>query len=256
MGVSELLRAAEPAEETRYSVRIRLFGLLELENQFGMVKENTARSSLSWSLLKYLLLNPEAEISREEILRDLWPDDEKDAASVLRIRLHRLREALAPLQLDGKNGLVLFRGKAYSLNPRYTLWTDAEAFLELMEQIRTSAPDDPAALELCVQALELFRGPFMAYTEKAPWVTRYRDYYHKELCVLARNTLTRMSALGDDRALDLLCRRAAAIVPEEGALHQHIIKYMIRHKRQAELVRYISFLSQYSGPEFDWLEQS
>ena len=56
MEISE--KPHEPAADSEYDVKVRLFGLVELENQYGIVTERVAYSALSWLLLKYLLVNP------------------------------------------------------------------------------------------------------------------------------------------------------------------------------------------------------
>ena len=54
-------------QEVTAPLRIRLFGRLELENQWGRAAEDTSRPSLSWLLLKYLLVNPDRGVTGEEL---------------------------------------------------------------------------------------------------------------------------------------------------------------------------------------------
>ena len=114
-------------------VNVRLFGRLELENQWGSAGENPSHPSYSWALLKYLLLHPGREIALEELLGTVWPDDpEIHTQYAANIRLRRLREALKPLQLQGKTGLILYGNGRYSLNPDYTLLTDTDLVRDLL----------------------------------------------------------------------------------------------------------------------------
>lgn len=240
------------AAETPYSVRVRLFGVVELENRYGRVTENRSRQSLSWLLLKYLLVNPGREIGLEELIGTLWPATEGNDEGAARVRLRRLREALAPLHLDGRSGLVLFSLGKYCLNPDYEVHSDEDELLRLLARIRISEPDEAGGLEACAQALELMRGEFMEYTPDAPWLRRYRDYYRREAAWLCRATLERCSAPEDGEALSLLCRRAAALVPEDEELHRAIIGRLLDGRMEIELMRHIAQLSR-SG-KAAWLE--
>ena len=62
-------------EEVSAPLRVRLFGRLELSNSWGTVAENPARQALPWLLLKYLLVNPDREVSGGELRGTVWPDD-------------------------------------------------------------------------------------------------------------------------------------------------------------------------------------
>ncbi|MBR2491829.1 MAG: hypothetical protein IKB65_10195 [Ruminiclostridium sp.] len=223
------------ATTNKYHVRVTLFGIVTLENHLGRVVENPSRQARPWLLLKYLLTHRERAVTMAE-LHGALPVDGGEAA--YRVRLNRLREALAPLGLDGKSGLVQFGGGTYRLNPRYTLETDVDRFLDLAAQIRACPQEDPAGLSLCKEALALYGGSYLGKTGSAPWAAPYRDYYHQEFTALARTTLARTRLLGDDRALDLLCMRAPGAAPEEGELHGDICRYLQETGREFDLIRY------------------
>ena len=78
------------AQEDR-QVRVTLFGLTTVSNQYGVVEENPAKNSLSWLLLKYLLVNPQRAVGQEELYSVLWPDKpDIDPDGTARVRLRRL----------------------------------------------------------------------------------------------------------------------------------------------------------------------
>lgn len=147
-------------EEVSAPLRVRLFGQLELENPWGRVVENPARQSLSWLLLKYLLVNPDRGVTSEELWEEVWTDRETERAGADRVRLHRLRKALEPLHLDGQNGLVLFHTANYQINPECDITFDTDELFEILTRLRAVPADEPDGLELCRQGLELFRGRF------------------------------------------------------------------------------------------------
>lgn len=232
-------------------VYVRLLGRLELENQWGVASDELSKHTLAGMLLKYLLVEPKGEVSLDELLTGgVWPAGQTDE-SIIRVRLVRLRKSLEPLHLGGRNGLVLYSGGRYSLNPQYVLKTDVGELMALMKCIKGCPIHDPAGLQLCHKALELFRGPFMEGTEDATWIAPYRKYYHKQFEALAENTLERMQALNDDQALEDLCCRTAEILPEEEKLHRNIIHHLMKQRRAQEVTRHITQLDR-SG-RADWI---
>ncbi len=230
-------------------VHVRLFGALELSNRRGTAGENRARQSLSWLLLKYLLANPGREVGSDELEEKLWPISSGEGNGAERVRLRRLREALAPLGLDGRDGLVLYSRGKYILNPDFELLSDEDELLRLMARIRMGGSE---ALSLCTQALELLRGEYLEYTDAAPWLERHREYYRRESAWLCGEAL-RLCVEGQKTApLGLICRRACSLAPGEEALHRAIIGYLIQNKMEIELLRHISHLSR-SG-RAPWLD--
>ena len=233
-----------------FVIQVNLFGQLEIKNQWGKVTESKAKQSLPWNLLKYLLMNPGNPVSLEELIDvGVWPEDGDEVA--VRVRLRRLREALQPLHLDGKRGLILYRDGKYSINPKYIIKTDADEFLELVERIKRHPIDDPAGLLLVDRALGLFQGNYMAQTEDAPWVRGYQDSFKKAFSSLAYHALERILTQRGDAQIKLLCLRSVELLPEEEALHKGIIQYLVDRKQTTELMRHITSLNQ-SG-KADWL---
>ena len=223
----------------KYNVRVTLFDTVTLENHQGRAVENPSRQSQPWLLLKYLLVHRNREVGPEELTAALWPDKPNASGEgAARVRLNRLREALAPLGLEGKGGLVQYAGGRYRLNPRYTLDTDEDRFLDLLARLRACPREDPEGVSLCAQALTLVPGPYLGKTGAAPWAAPYRDYYQREFSALARETLARTRLLGDRRAVDLLCQRAPLLAPEDTDLHQDICRYLQEEGRELDLLRY------------------
>ena len=224
-------------------VQVKLFGPVELSDSWGRVVERRARRPLPWLLLKYLLANSGREVSAGELERELWPERARGSTdNNLRVRLYRLRESLAPLGLDGPEGLVLSCGGRIFLNPDIPVQTDAEQFTALLWREGALPAGDPAGLELCAQGLELYRGTFLEHTAPAPWLDAYRAQYARQFRTLAWRTLRRMDAVGSDGPLELLCRRAAWAAPEDSALQGELIRCLTVRQRQVELIRYVAQL--------------
>lgn len=228
-------------------VRVKLFGVVELENHQGHITENPSKQSYPWLLLKYLLVNRGRDVSQEELIETVWAAaGEDNTEGAARVRLRRLREALRPLGLDNERGLIRFHLGNYSLNPDYEILCDTDRFAELSAALKGCSISDPAGLQLCKDILELLRGPFLQHTQDAPWLNGYRSYYSNAFRDIVPNILERMSALQDYSLVRLLCSRAIVIAPGEEELHRKIISYLVEQKLEFELVRYVSQLSRTS----------
>lgn len=251
----EVATDSRKQQEDKNIVTVRLFGGLELENAVGRVTENRGRQPLPCLLLKYLLLAPGRKMPSEEMLSNVWPMDcGSTAYSTAMVRLRRAREMLEPLDLSGVNGLIQFRDDHLYLDPDCTLQIDAQEFLSLHERSKECPVDDPEGVALTVAALSLFRAPLLEFTDpaEAPWIMEHREFYRKELKALACDALERMKALNDYRELPLLCRRAAAMLPEEEILHREMIGVLMEQELELDLINHVTQLNR-SGAA-DWLE--
>lgn len=251
----EVATDSRKQQEDKNIVTVRLFGKVELENAEGHFEENRGRQPLSCLLLKYLLMHPERKTLSEEMFSHVWPMDcGSTAYSTAIVRLRRAREMLEPLDLSGVNGLIQFRDDHLYLNPDCTLQYDVQEFLSLHERSKECPVDDPEGLALAVAALNLFRAPLLEFTDpaEAPWVVEHREFYRKELKALAYDALERMKALYDYRELPILCRRAAAMLPEEETLHREMIGALMEQELELDLINHVTQLNR-SGTA-SWLE--
>lgn len=242
-----------PLSIGKTEVLVRLFGDVELRNQHGHIVENRSRTPLL--LLKYILLKYPRNVTMDEVIQ-LWPVSKAgvNPESTVAVRLRRAREALRPLNLDTKKGLICYHDETFFLNPTYTLKRDIDDFEDLKKTVTAYSLNDPEGLKLCVKALELFRGPLMEHTKSAPWLEEYRAYYRDEFCQMAIDTLNRIKTLKGEDALSLLMQRAVAVAPECQNLHELMIGYLLEQKCELELIRYLSLLSR-SG-KANWMEKS
>ena len=231
---------------------IRLFGRLEVENDLGRVEESTKSSAL-WSLLKYLLVNSSREVELAELCETIWPEGDPDKAeSAARVRLNRLRAALNPIGLGGRKGLVIHRMLTFSLNSDCSIRTDADEFTELLAELRRCPVEDPRGLDLCGQALELYRGTYLQYTEKDFWFESIQESYHKDFCSLALDTAERINATENSEVLSLLSRRVMALAPDDLELHRAVLGCMTRFSGETVRKRYVTQMMR-SGCVADWL---
>ncbi len=235
----------KPAELPENELIVRFFGALELENKYGKLCENKSKpAGVVWHTLKYLLVNSIRDVEQTELeLLELPGHEEKVPDGAMRTRLRRVRDLLIPLHMGGRNELLLYNDLKYSVNSDYVLRTDEDAFNAIMERLRSLPEDEPEGIELCAEALELCRGPYLSYSGDAKWVKGYQEFYKREFCALCEQTLRRMRALGDSSAAVLLWNRAVAVAPESEETNRAILGYLIEQKKELEVIRYVTHLT-------------
>lgn len=235
-------------------VYIRTFGRLEVENDIGCVEESLKASTI-WLLLKYLLVNSDRVVELAELCETIWLEGDSDnAESAARVRLNRLRSVLNTIGLGGRKGLVIQRKLIFSLNPDCNVRTDADEFTVLLAEINRTPMDDISGLALCEQALELYRGHYLQYTDKDFWFENIQESYQKDFCSLVYNTVDRINATGNSEVLDLLSKRVLALAPDNLDLHRAVIGCLTCFSGETLRKRYITQMMR-SGCVADWLSK-
>ncbi len=116
-----------------------------------------AGDSKPWELLLYLSAQPAEGVMREVVTEAFWPNDERDVEVGHRLRQlrYRLRTVLQRFAPGLPGDVVLHDGGVFRLDPELVT-SDAQCFLALQRQARTSSRDD--AIAAYEQARALYRG--------------------------------------------------------------------------------------------------
>src|SRR5205823_13211802 len=122
-------------------------------------------------LLKLLALAPGHQLHREQVLEQLWPELEPEAAANnLHPALYFLRRVLAPEGGPAAGAYLQLRTQQLTLCPGAPLWVDAEAFAAAAEAARVS--HEPGAYEA---ALELYTGELLPEEPYEEWASAPRE---------------------------------------------------------------------------------
>lgn len=163
--------------------RIQLCGRLKVDFQ-GHHVTPALRGRQGRALLAFLVLKRGRAVSREEMIEAIWPEKQPvNPAAALRTQLSRLRSALGPQSLAGRDTVEL------RLPP--DTWIDLE-IAERAARVSEAALEARAWREAWAQAhitLNIAGRPFLAGFE-APWVDVVRREL-KGLEIRARETIAR-----------------------------------------------------------------
>ena len=231
-------------------VSVRLFGTFEIENHLGRFCEGNATENQSLAFLRYLMTHPGREVGLPELLEHIWAPNRLggDMKNAVALRVRRAKERLAPLGLSKeKDSLIISKNGMYHLNPKYTIQRDVDEFDRLMDRMEEYALDNPDGLQLCLQALDLYRGQFLEQNAAVPWITQQRSYYHQRFLTLVDSILERMKRLQQFEALPGLCSKTASIIPDAEDFHRNLIQLLMDLKEKKLLLRHMYELASWKA---------
>jgi len=139
------------------------------------------RNAKSKLVLKYLIAHKERSIAKEYLMELFWPNTDPECArNNLNVAIYNIRQALK--QNGWKRRSIFYRDGHYCLNPDITIWTDLDAFVDLVERAKTFAKAGDTAKEMSALASldDLYSGDVLEEDRFEDWVLPLRQRF-KEL---------------------------------------------------------------------------
>jgi DNA-binding SARP family transcriptional activator len=172
-------------ENWPWPLKLLTFGRLTLLKDDLPIEFSRKAPKKPLALLKALIAFGGDAVAERRLSEALWPDEEGDAADqALTITVHRLRKLL------GDEIIQIHEGRV-SLNAR-RCWVDVWAFQALLAEADNAARkgNRDAQWRLARQALDLYRGAFLAEDTDEPWTVssreRLRSQFIRQIAALAR----------------------------------------------------------------------
>ena len=232
--------AAEPSAPatTPPDLDVRVLGRLRV-SVGGELRDGEWLVQRPGQLLKYLICMRPRPVGPEQIAGALWPDRGPSAVANVRYFVHRLREHLEPHRPKGANGsLVQTRSHRYRLDPQ-RLRVDADRFeTRVIRGLALLRRGEAAAAEAkLVQALEMYRGDFLAEDRYAEWAFEECGYLH-DLAGQALRSVGEMNLeAGRLDAASRFFSRLAGLEPFDADIHERLIEVDLRRGHRTEAVR-------------------
>ncbi len=147
------------------------------DNPIGIVSKHKM-----WLLFKYLITHKGSVIPTQRIIDLLWPDyqDPSDTA-ILRTTISRLKSLLEPKRTSyRKSSYLIYCKDSCAFNLHTSYWLDIEEFENLTNLAHRLGPNNrKTAIELYLQALELYQGDFLAEDLDLEWAVIPREHYRR-----------------------------------------------------------------------------
>jgi DNA-binding SARP family transcriptional activator len=162
------------------------------------------------ALLCLLITRPGLAASREEVIENLWPDqDPEDGLNSLNQTAYFLRRVFEPkFREESSPGYLHQDGE--------TIWLDA-GLVSAQSLVCRAAVDrlgtDPTAME-ALDLLSSYPAPFALNFAYEEWAARYREPLHASVLRVIEDALRRTIEAEDYRTAIALAERAAVLEPE------------------------------------------
>lgn len=203
-------------------VQVKMFGGFSITIDGITVCESDSPSKKAWMLIQYLIAFQKREISTFELVNILWPDTELSSPSgSLKSLVFRARKLLAPLPIPASELLIQQNG-VYRWNSAVMTEVDSRKFDDLCSQIFMES-DPGKQIQLCLEAVNLYRGEFLPNSSEESWVIPVNTYYASLFLKVAHLCMELYMQEENYSQQIALCRRVLALSPYDETAHYNLI---------------------------------
>jgi DNA-binding SARP family transcriptional activator len=201
-------------------VILNAFGKIEIKTSRGGINEESLVAARVWKLLIFLLIKG-TRVSTQDIITNLWPDEEPEKASAnIRASLYRFRQKTAFILDDN---IIISRSNGYMLNPDLHFITDIYQFEECVEKAK-NLTDSETKRKLLEKGFNLYRGRFYETSDSEQWLLATENRYSAMYMELVRDLLHTLYALQDTPCIREYASRSIEIEPgNPGAYYWMIV---------------------------------
>jgi DNA-binding SARP family transcriptional activator len=230
-------RRTEPHWLAEPQLRIYALGRTHLETTEGPL-EGQWLGRRPGQLLKFLIARRGTFVHADEIAEAMRPGSASHAGGNVRYFIHQLRDELQPDRPPRGDAFIISAQRGYAVDPDL-VWIDADAFEHDVEGglLAIAAGDTERAVRLFENAIERYKGDFLADEPYAQWALPERD----RLRALASDALAQLLTVRvHDDELDAafpLMDRLADLQPYDMEVQRRRIAMMLLRGRRSDAVR-------------------
>ncbi|MFL5657964.1 MAG: DUF6788 family protein, partial [Ktedonobacteraceae bacterium] len=223
-------------------LRVYLLGQFYVEykngNEWCSVDSQVWQHRRARSLLGCLLSNANRRLSKEHVMKLLWPDLARDiAANRLNGAVHELRHILEPgITRPGESRMLRIEHDMLELADSSQIWVDAEAFEQLLQEANATT-DAEQAEHLLEEADALYKSSYLLEELYSEWTSQRRDVLQQkwaEMLLTLANLRAERGALVE--AIAVLDRLRSSDPVNETAL-QRLMVLLAQLQRRGEALR-------------------
>lgn len=221
------------------TLKISMFGGCSLTYGDVTLDDKNIRSKKIWTPLEYMIAFRSRDISREELIEVIDPQEKSENPSnTLKTLIHRMRHTLDELHMaDGKDIIIQSRG-SYAWNPQIPCEVDTELFESLCQE-GDRAEDSEEKLQAYEKAIRLYKGDFLPKSAMESWAVQLNVYYHTMYINTAHKAVELYRAMGKFNQIVETCQNALKIDPYDEFFYRELILALVELKNsQAALDQY------------------
>ena len=240
--------AAQIAHTSTPALTIYTLGRFAVYRGDTVIEDSAWQRQKAKKLFKLLLLAPQRQILKDQVLDLLWPEKTPEAAAN---NLHRtlfiLRRVLQPnLENAAHSPYILFKDDILTLNPSVIAWVDAEAFEHLSQLGRQEQHN----LKHYQAALELYKGEFLPEDLYEDWAADRRSALQKNYIDMLKQLASFYAESNAyQEAIDCLCT-LLQVEPTDEGVQRALMKLYVQTGERHTALRLYQQSSQILRAEF------
>jgi len=224
---------------------VNMLGEFTIQNGAGecAISDKNNRSKKVLLLLEYLVTFRSREISQNELIDLLWPEDDSDEpANTLKTLLHRARTALDDMSDGmGKKAIICRRG-TYAWNNACDTVVDAEEFERHCRQ--AGVCEGTEKLLNLLEAVKLYKGDFLPKTSAELWAVPIATYYHSMYLGAVHEAVDILSQQARYEEIIDICQQAVSIDPFDEQLHLSMIQTLMANGMQKQAMAHYTQVTE------------
>lgn len=226
-------------------LRINMLGQCSLSVRGNTLDNSTIHSKKIWLLLEYLIINRNRDISQDELIEVIYPNENSaNPLNALKTLIHRARSILDTLEyVSGKNMIVQRRG-GYAWNPELNIEVDIDKFESKCQAAADTSLPDSERLTLLTDAINLYSGDFLLKNAGESWVIPLSTYYRSMFISAIDSALEILVAQNEYSEIVTICQKGISIDPYNESLYYNLMKALAgMNQPMAALAQYDSMLN-------------
>ena len=237
-------------------VNIKTFGCFDVIYDGQSLIKNRSRKYRLYKLLQYFITYRNRGLLPENIIDNLFIDSESsDPKSVLRMQIFRLRDIIKniiPDDVDEKDYFSLnFTNGHYILELGNQILVDTDEFEILINKADSYLNSNVnGAMDLYLQALEIYEGPYLAEYTREIWVIPIRNHYSRLYLKTLDKIIDILNEYEKYYEIINLCEKALMLFPYEESIHIHYLDAMIETGDIVNAIKYFEYTKKIFEAEF------
>ncbi len=225
-------------------LKVNMLGEFSITYGSKIINDQTNRSKKVWTLLKYLITFRDREISQDEIIELLWPDDEvSDPLNTLKTLLYRVRLLIQELGFEDTKKIIVYKGGTYAWDPPLAYTVDTDQFEKMCQRAYSSDSGKNEKIDNLLEAIKIYKGDFLPNNALDPWAVPINIYYHSQYVQAVRTVINLLGE--EERYSEILpiCQKAIVIDPYEEHFHYYLIKAFVETGKQKEALKHYDYVN-------------
>ncbi|MGM0846562.1 MAG: BTAD domain-containing putative transcriptional regulator [Bacillota bacterium] len=159
-----------------YTLKVSTLGKFRIQLGNRIIGESDWQRGKAKELFEFFITNKNKLVDREEIFREIWPEQDEDAANrSFKVSLNSLLKTIEPHRKAREESYFIRRnGAFYGINPDSVYQLDAVLFEEWVTEGLTEK-DPFQAKELLERGLKLYEGDYLPEHRFADWCLKERE---------------------------------------------------------------------------------